>query len=108
MNIATNVELNMTVDEDGSWSSAWAWTNSGSESLPSVYEDILIEDLQGLVLDRVKEPLHSVEPGITCLGNSSGHGRARPGDNVWRLKVFSEAGEMLGEAGGRFVAMIPS
>lgn len=106
MDIATNIEVTMNVDEDGSWSAAWAWTNWSSNSLPSVYEDILIEDLGGLIVDRVKTLPHSVDSGQTCLGNSSGVGKVRPGTNVWRLKVFNESGELLGEDGARFEAMI--
>lgn len=107
MDVVTRVEVNMFVDEDGSWSAAWAWTNWGADSFPSVYEDILIEDLGGMMIDRVKSPFHSVDGGQTCLGNSSGPGRVKPGTNIWRLKVFKEGGELLGEDGGRFEAMIP-
>ena len=107
MDVATNIEVNMSVYEDGVWSASWAWKYSEDEPSIIEYEDLLIEDAQGLFYARAKGSKHSANTGETCLGNSQGSGKMRPGDNMWHVIIYSENNEILGDRKGNFFAMIP-
>ena len=107
MDTAINIKADITVSEDGSWSYTWSWSYAGDSIRAAVYEELLIETSQGLLLGGQKEAQHTAEPGQTYLGGGNGQGKPNPGDNVWSLKVFTDTGEMLGLGGGSFFAMIP-
>jgi len=107
MDTATNIECNFDVSEDGSYSFNWVWTYAGNDLRSNVYEEIVISRPDGWILGGQKEAPHLIEPGGTYIGANNGGGRMNPGDNIWRLKVLTDTGEMLGLGGGRIFAAIP-
>lgn len=101
MDTAVNIEGNINVSDDGSWSYSWAWTYSGDGSLSDAHEEFLITDQSGLIIDSVREASHSVDPGQTYLGGGSGNRQLPSGDLRWKLHVI-QGGGFLGVTGANF------
>lgn len=107
MDTAVNLQCDISVSDDGTWSYMWGWTYAGSEGLSEVHEELLLSDESGNLYDGAKEVTHSAEPGQTYLaGTTYVDRRLRPGTVNWSFRVLSNDG-YLGMTGGSFTAMIP-
>jgi hypothetical protein len=105
MDTAQNMEGNISVQDDYTWSYTWQWIYTGSDPVADVHEEIVL-DSGGSVVDFKAEPSHSAEAGMTYIGGGSGN-KALPGGTIsWSLRVISGDG-YLGTTGGSFTVLKP-
>ena len=103
MDTAANMQGDVSVQDDGTWSYTWSWTYVGAEILSEVHEEFLITDPGGLIIDFKKEETHIAEPGQTYIGGGFGNRQIPAGEVRWSLHVINGGG-FLGITGGSFFA----
>ena len=103
MDTAANMEGNISVQDDGTWSYTWSWVYDGAAPVGELHEEIVLTDPQGLLIDAKQEAPHEALPGQNYLGGGVGSRQLPPGQVRWSLRVIRADG-ILGETGGSFFA----
>jgi hypothetical protein len=106
MDTAINMQGNVQVADDYTWSYTWQWFYTGGDSAGEVHEELLISDTSGSIIDNKVEASHSAEPAQTYIGGGWGN-RALPGGTLnWSFRVIGGDG-YLGTTGGSFTVLKP-
>ena len=103
MDTAVNMQGDISVQDDGTWSYTWSWVYAGGAPVSELHEEIVLTDPQGLLVAAKQEPAHEAVPGQTYLGGGSGDRPIRPGEILWSVRVI-QRDAILGMTGGRFFA----
>lgn len=98
---ARDIEVQINVASDGSWSYLWNWTYCGAESDRRAREELMISNDQGRMVDGAIEPEHLITPDQTYLGSGRGTRKLGAGEYHWKFTIPSGRG-YVGIASGSF------
>jgi hypothetical protein len=107
MDLAANMEGNLQVSDDNTWSYTWSYAYTGGDSLADAHEEFILTNESGTMLDFKAEAAHSLDPGQTYIGGGWGNQKIPGGTVNWSLRVI-QGGEYVGFTGGSILAMVPT